>query len=68
MNKVLGTETSLLAGCAQTLPDETPTCVSSRHSRKCVTLLKLRTELKTIFFFLGPIFSDNIFLKNFKLP
>ena len=25
------------------------TCVSSRHSRKCVTLLKLRTKLKTIF-------------------
>ena len=43
------------------------TCVSSRHRRKGVTLLKLRTEFKTSFSLLGPIFSDN-FLKNFKLP
>ena len=39
------------------------TCVSSRHSRKCVTLLKLKTELKTNCSILG------IFLKNnIKLP
>ena len=32
------------------------TCVSSRHSQKCVTLLKLRTEWKTSFLLLGLIF------------
>ena len=32
------------------------TCVSSRHSRKCVTLLKLRIELKTNFSRLQHIF------------
>ena len=43
------------------------TCVSSRHSRKCVTLLKLMTEM--IFFskLLEHPFSDHLFLKNFKL-
>ena len=43
------------------------TCVSSRHSRKCVTLLRLMTEI--IFFskLLEHPFSDHIFLKNFKL-
>ena len=37
------------------------TCVSSRHSRKCITLLKLMTEL--IFFsnFLENLFSDIFF-------
>ena len=34
------------------------TCVSSRHSQKCVTLLKLTTELKTNFSLIGPIFPD----------
>ena len=33
-------------------------CVSSRHRQKCVTLLKLRTELKSFFSLLGPIFPD----------
>ena len=32
------------------------TCVSSRHSRKCVTILKLKTKLKTNFPFLDPYF------------
>ena len=37
------------------------TCVSSRHSRKCVTLLKFMTEL--IFFskLLEHLFSDHFF-------
>ena len=43
------------------------TCVSSRHSQKCVTLLKLMTELIFFFFFSWtPIFWP-FFLKNFKL-
>ena len=33
--------------------------VFNRHSWKCVTLLKLRTELKTNFSLLGPIFLEN---------
>ena len=37
------------------------TCVSSRHSQKCVNFLKLMTELKYIYF----IFIDNIFSDNF---
>ena len=36
------------------------TCVSSRDSRKCVTLLKLMTKLKINFSLLGPLFSDNL--------
>ena len=32
------------------------TCIFNRHSQKCVTLLKLRTELKTNFSILGLIF------------
>ena len=30
------------------------TCVSSMHSQKCVTLLKLRTDLTIYFFFCDP--------------
>ena len=47
------------------IPDSTPnmpyTCVSSRHSQKCVTLLKLMMEL--IFFskLLAHLFSDHFF-------
>ena len=37
---------------------EEVTCVSSMHSRKCVTLLKLRTELTINFFLLYSIFVD----------
>ena len=41
------------------------TRVSSRHSQKCITLLKLRTELKTFFFkILRPIFSEIFFWTN----
>ena len=51
----VGTEAKIVADIG--------TCVSSRHSRKCVTLLKLMTEL--IFFskLLEHLFSD-IFLKE----
>ena len=41
-------------------------CVSSRHSQKCVTFLKLRTEVKNNFYLLGSIFLSNIFLKTFE--
>ena len=44
------------------------TCVSSRHSQKCVTLLKLRTVLNTNFILLWHIFSEKKRKKNFKLP
>ena len=43
------------------------TCVSSRHSRKCVTLLKLMTEIIFSSKLLEHPFSDYLFLKNFKL-
>ena len=33
--------------------------LSSRHSRECVTLLKMRRKLKTNFSFLGPISLSN---------
>ena len=36
------------------------TCVSNMHSRKCVTLLKLRAELKTFFFISGTNFFGQI--------
>ena len=36
-------------------------CVSSRHSRKCVTLLKLMTEMKLFFYLLEHILFDNLF-------
>ena len=48
--------------------EHSTTCVSSRHSRKCVTLLKLRMELKTNFSFFKPILSANYFLKYFEMP
>ena len=48
------------------LPPLPPTCVSSMHSRKYVTLLKLRTELTIYFFFCDPYFGT-FFLKYFKL-
>ena len=35
------------------------TCVSGMHSRKCVTLQKLRTELTIYIFLLWSIFLDN---------
>ena len=44
------------------------TCVSSRHSQKCVTLLKLMTELNIFFFYFLTTYFRTIFLKNFKLP
>ena len=40
-----------------------PTCVSSRHSRKCVTLLKLMTEFDFFFNF----FNTNFRIKNENL-
>ena len=43
------------------------TYVLNRHSQKCVTLLKLRTELKLNFSLLGAIFSTTTKFKNFKL-
>ena len=42
------------------------TCVSSWQSRKLVTLLELRAELKTNFSLLGSIFSS-IFFVSFEL-
>ena len=49
------------------IPDSTPnmpyTCVSSRYSRKCVTLLNLMMELIFLFYFLNTYFWT-IFLKR----
>ena len=42
------------------------TCVSSMHSRKSITLLKLMTELMYFLKFLENLFLDTFFLKEFK--
>ena len=39
----------------------TGTCVSSRHSRKCVTLLKLMMELRLFFKLLEHLSLDHFF-------
>ena len=49
-------------------PPELSTCVSNMDSQKYVTLLKLRTELKTNFSILGSIFLEIFCVKNFELP
>ena len=51
--------------------DRDYTCVSSRHSRQCITLLKLMMELMFFFlfffYFLKTNFRTFFFLKNLKL-
>ena len=43
---------------------ERDTCVSSRHSQKCVTLLKLMTEFNINCSLLGPLFLYNFYLRT----
>ena len=53
-------QTLLLHNMVYVLEQGKGTCVSSRHSQKGVTFLKLRTKLKINFSLFGPIFP-NIF-------
>ena len=54
---------TFLCGPGYCIPAVQDTCVSSRHSRKCVTLLKLMTELTFFLKALEHLFFD-VFLRT----